>query len=90
MSGEQKWVLARTTDLTSYRDLETLKKEIKIKEDELRRVKSVFRGILHDNETQSQQLKEKEELVKQQEVQNNTLKQEMDQLKFQIAEATGL
>ena len=67
-----------------------MKKEIKIKEDELRRVKSVFRGILHDNETQSQQLKEKEELVKQQEVQNNTLKQEMDQLKFQIAEATGL
>ena len=98
MSGEQKWVLARTTDLTSYRSLERLKEENKAKEDELQKLRSTMKSIFgkmhHERETQSQQLKErlveKEQLVKQQEVLINTLKQEMDQLKFQIAETTRL
>ena len=98
VSGEQKWVLARTTDLTSYRSLERLKEENKAKEDELQKLRSTMKNIIermhHERETQSQQLKdrlvEKEQLVKQQEVLINTLKQEMDQLKFQIAETTGL
>ena len=64
VSGEQKWLLARTTDLTSYRNLERLKVENKVKEDELwelRRMKSVFSGLLHENKTQRQQLMEKEQ-----------------------------
>ena len=83
MSGEQKWFLTRTTDLASYRSLERLKEENKAKEDELQKLSQQLKE-------KEQQLVEKEEQVKQQEVLINTLKQEMDQLKFQIAETTGL
>ena len=65
-------------------------KEQKVKEEELRMMKGIVRGIVHENESLRQQLREKEQLVKQLEEITTTQRQENDQLKLMTAETTGL
>ena len=93
-SDEGEWVLTRVTDLTSYKNLKAkdkqLQEKVKRLEEELRMMKGIGRGIVHENESLSQQLREKEQLVKQQEMIVTTLRQEMAQLESLTANTHGL
>ena len=89
-SGEREWVLTQATDLTSYRNLKAKDKQLIVKEEELRMMKGIGQGIVHENELLSQQLRAKEQLVKKQEMIITTQQQEMAQLKLLTANMTGL
>ena len=90
---EEEWVLTRAADLTSYRNLKAKDEQLKkkeINEAELRMMKGIGRGIAHENESLRQQLREKEQLVKQLEKIITTQRQELDQLKLLTTNTSGL